>query len=214
MDRGAFFLALGGLAVGGVGGYEVRDQHLIGPDRTVQAAPAVPVAPTPVAATPPATPLPVCDDSVGSPAACPALPYAAEEGGCSPVATKRCEDYKASFKPRVAERAVSCLTTLTAAQRCDANRVNLCGHEALMSACAEPEPAQAGANSTPDDLSTRCQQIAQSCAAITTAGPSLRECRATLAGMTSVGRDRTADCMRTHCGDKGLIGCEAMSEAK
>jgi hypothetical protein len=212
MDRGAFFLALGALAAGGVGGYVVRDQGMISRDTPVQAAPAVTA--TPVAAAAPTTPLPVCDDTTGSPATCPPLPYAAEEGGCSPVANKRCEDFKASFKPRVAEHAVSCLTALTGAQKCDANRVNLCGHEALMSACAEPEPAQAGANATPDDLTTRCQQISQSCSASTTSGPSIRECRATLAGMTSVGRDRTADCMRTHCGDKGLIGCEALSEAK
>jgi hypothetical protein len=214
MDRGAFFLALGGLAAGGVGGYVVRDQNLISHDTPVQTAPAMTVAPTPVAATTPTVPTPVCDDSTGSPGACPPLPYSAEEGGCSPVANKRCEDFKASLKPRVAERAVACLTSLTPAQKCDANRVNLCGHEALMSACAEPETAQTGANATPDDLTTRCQQIAQSCSASTTSGPSVRECRATLAGMTAVGRDRTAECMRTHCGDKGLIGCEALSEAK
>jgi hypothetical protein len=213
MDRGAFFLALGGLAVGGVGGYVVRDQGLITHDTPVVTQATV--APTPVVASAPAAPVaPVCDDSMGTPAACPPLPYAAEEGGCSPVANKRCEDFKASFKPRVAERAVSCLTGLTAGQKCDANRVNLCGHEALMSACPEPEPATAGANATPDELTTRCQKIAQECAASTTSGPSVRECRATLAGMTSVGRDRTADCMRTHCGDKGLVGCEALSEAK
>jgi hypothetical protein len=214
MDRGAFFLALGALAAGGVGGYVVKDQNLISRDTPVQPAPTVAVTSTPVVAAVPTTTVPACDDTTGSPAACPPLPYSAEEGGCSPVANKRCEDFKASFKPRVAERAVSCITALTAPQKCDANRVNLCGHEALMSACPEPEPAAAGANATPDDLTTRCLKVAQECASSTTSGPTVRECRSTLAGMTAVGRDRMVDCMRTHCGDKGLLGCEAVSDAK
>jgi hypothetical protein len=155
----------------------------------------------------------------GAPAACPPPPYSADESGCAPIATRRCEDYKASMKPRVAESAVACLLALTPAQRCDARQVDQCGHRALMNACmpAPPAPvsgfqgAAAGvsAAATPgDDLESRCKGIVQSCA-----GTSQRECEGTLAGMTSVGRERTARCVASHCSDKGLLGCEAL-EAK
>jgi hypothetical protein len=122
--------------------------------------------------------------------------------------TKRCEDYKQALKPRVAERAVACINALSPAQRCDPNRLNLCGHAALMNACSivdEPaEPADAAA----DEVTTRCNAIVRGCEGVPL-GPTLRDCRATLAGMSTLGRDRMAACMKTHCNDKGLVFCEA-----
>lgn len=44
-------------------------------------------------------------------------------------------------------------------------------------------------------------------------GPVTRDCRATLAGMSAQGRDGMVACMKTHCADKGLVGCEAMASA-
>jgi hypothetical protein len=144
---------------------------------------------------------------VGTPAACPPPPYSADESGCAPVATKRCEDFKQALKPRVAEHAVACVLALNSTQRCDASRVNLCGHQALMTACPPPEPPFAGTGA--DDLVTRCQAIVQTCS-----NTSLRECQTTLSGMTAVGRDRMAQCISAHCADKGLVGCEAVNDTK
>jgi hypothetical protein len=148
---------------------------------------------------------PPCDDLSGAPADCPPPPYSADESGCAPIATKRCEDFKQSLKPRAAERAVACILALNPAQRCDPNRVNLCGHVALMNSCAPPEQTAASTAPSTDDLSLRCQAIAQTCP-----GASLRDCEATLSGMTAVGRERMARCIASHCSDKGLLGCEGV----
>jgi len=69
-----------------------------------------------------------------------------------------------------------------------------------------------GASPT-DELSVRCAAIEQGCSA-TGFKPTARECRATLAGLNAFGRDQMASCMRTHCGDKGLVGCEAIIDTK
>jgi hypothetical protein len=213
IDKASFFLALGTLAAGGAGGWLVRDRNLL----ATQQPPTEPTAlgvtaaqPAAHAATSATTPGPVCDDAIGAPAACPPAPYSADESGCAPVATRRCEEFKQSMKPRVAEHAVACLLALGPAQRCDANRVNLCGHEALRNACSTSEaPPAAATAATGDDLEARCQAIVQACPSA-----SVRECRETLTGMNAVGRARVTSCMSAHCSDKGLLGCESAGDAK
>jgi hypothetical protein len=142
--------------------------------------------------------------------------------GCGALPTKRCEDFKQAMKPRVAERAVACINALNQAQRCDPNRLELCGHAALMSACSIDElsgPDGAGAASdsgtaaAPDEVGTHCSAILHGCEGVTP-GPTLRDCRTTLAGMSVLGRDRMVACMKTHCTDKGLLFCEAQLEQK
>ncbi|MGD0526747.1 MAG: hypothetical protein ABSE49_16495 [Polyangiaceae bacterium] len=223
IERTSFFAALASLVAGGAGGYYAGEHGLLrgAPGEGVtERQPSVPVAPAPStpavpvveSATAPAPRAPVCDDSLGSPAACPAPGYPAEEGeGCGAVPTKRCEDFKRTMKPRVAERAVDCLNALNPAQRCDSRRLDLCGHEALMNAC-EPEAATS-ASAQPDALTERCEAIARGCGA-GALSPSLRECRATMAGLTELGRDAMASCMKAHCADKGLVGCEAVTEPR
>jgi hypothetical protein len=214
IDKASFFLALGTLAAGGAGGWLVRDRNLLAGTQ----APTEPTGLGVTAAQPAGHPAasatgsaaPVCDDAVGAPAACPPAPYSADESGCAPIATRRCEEFKQSMKPRVAEHAVTCLLALGPSQRCDANRVNLCGHEALMNACSAADtPMGASAGAAGDDLDARCQAIVQTCP-----GASLRECRETLAGMNAVGRARITSCMSAHCADKGLLGCESAGDAK
>ena len=53
-----------------------------------------------------------------------------------------------------------------------------------------------------------CEVIAQSCAG-QPHPPSRVDCRQTLAGMSDSGRARMVACMADHCGDRGLLGCEA-----
>jgi hypothetical protein len=221
IERTSFFVALGGLLAGGAGGYFAGERALLRPSPTVGVAERQPPVVTTVAAAseataPPLTPpAPACDDTIGTPGACPAPGYSSDEGvaGCGALSTKRCDDFKRTMKPRVGERAVACLNALNAAQRCDPNRVNLCAHLALMNACPEPEgPVVTGVAPT-DELSTRCASIAQGCGG-TPSGPPVRECRATLAGLSAFGREQMASCMKTHCADKGLVGCEAVIDAK
>jgi hypothetical protein len=218
VDKGSFFAIVGALAAGGVAGYFVSDRDLLGNrEPTASSTPntvATPSAIPPLAAT---AGTPVCDDMIGAPAACPPPGYSADEGeGCGALTTKRCGELKDALKPRVAEQAVACVTALNPTQRCDMTRVNLCGHVALMNACSTDTFVSSSPVPSPDrssdELTTRCEGIIKSCGASTTA-PSMRDCRATLAGMTDVGRDHTAACMTAHCGDKGLVGCEAAPTA-
>jgi hypothetical protein len=221
VDKGKFLLALGGLAAGGAGGYYASDHHVVDRLRAPYASNAPAESPGVANAMPgtpavgAAVPAPACDDMTGAPAACPPPPYSADESGCAPVAKNRCEDFKASMKPRIAEQAVACVLALTPGQQCDPKRVDLCGHNALMNACTPPpRPGEATGGATAastttaatgnDDLGSRCRSIAQSCP-----GASERDCEATLAGMTAVGRERMSRCMSAHCSDKGLVGCEA-----
>lgn len=216
IDKGSFFILVTTLAAGGAGGYFASEKHLIvpappppppPPPATVSAAPAPPPPP-------PAKPAPTCDDAQGSPAQCPPPVWPSEEGigGCGNLPTKRCEDFKQTLRPRVAERAVACINALTPAQRCDPNRLELCGHAAIMSACSIDEsPVEADA--APDEVVSHCQTILHGCEGVVP-GPTLRDCRATLAGMTSVGRDKMVSCMKTHCTDKGLLFCEGQVDIK
>lgn len=143
--------------------------------------------------------------------------------GCGTLPTKRCEDFKQAMKPHVAERAVACLNALKPEQRCDPNRLELCGHTALMSACSIDEalsspdgagaPSDSGTAAAPDELATHCAAVLHGCEGVTS-GPTLRDCRATLAGMSVLGRDKMVTCMKTHCTDKGLLFCEAQVDLK
>ncbi len=221
IDKGSFFILVATLAAGGAGGYFASERHVFAPPPGPPPVPPPPTPPPPPKesappAPPPAPPrpAPTCDDMVGSPAACPPPVWPSEEGigGCGTLPTKRCEDYKHALKARVAERAVACINALNQAQRCDPNRLNLCGHAALMSACSidetPPEP-----DAAPDDLLTHCTTVLHECDGVVS-GPTLRDCRTTLSGMNSVGRDKMVTCMKAHCTDKGLLFCEAQIDIK
>ena len=221
IEKSGFLLMAGTLAAGGVGGWLVHDSKAR-QERTVVEAPttlttasAVPAAaPVVVVETPP---LPLCDDSVGTPEDCPAV-GPSDEGVCSNIAAKRCADFKLAFKPKVAQAAVSCLRHLKGNELCDPARVNLCGHAALMAACPDvPPPAAPGttasANATADSspVAMACDSILKTCGA-EPLRPTQADCRQTLAGMTDTGRANMAECMSTHCGDKGLLGCEGLKK--
>jgi len=150
---------------------------------------------------------------VGSAGACPPPGWPAEEGGCGALPTKRCEDDKQTMKPRVAERAVACINALTAGQRCDPLRLIHCSHAALMAACSIVDDGPEPPDAAPDELTTQCTAIVHQCAGVTS-GPTLRDCRATLAGLNALGRERLTACMKTHCSDKGLLLCEAQTDVK
>jgi hypothetical protein len=224
IDRGIFFLSLSSLAVGGVGGYVASEKnvlpHLAGsshespsPSKTeLSSAPApasanlVAVA-APVASPAPMAQAPACDDSVGEAEACPRMPAPTAEGAvtCGGAATTRCADFKVTMKPRVAQAAVACLNKLTAAERCDPKRVELCGHLALMNACDDTAATSA--------IASTCEKIVQTCGASPLA-PSQNECRLAMTGLREVGREAMLDCAKKHCFDKGVLGCEAVAIAK
>ena len=109
------------------------------------------------------------------------------------------------MKPRVAKAAVACLNKLSAGERCDPKRVELCGHLALMNACEDRVPTSTAA--------TACETIVQTCGASPVA-PSLNECRLAMSGLREVGREAMLDCAKKHCFDKGVLGCEAVAIGK
>lgn len=198
-------------------------------------APAVSAA-TPAATTPPApvtvdiveasaTGAPTCDDSQGVPEECPSV-GPSDEGVCPNIIQKRCTDFKAAMKPRVAAQAVACLRALKGNERCDPARISQCGHQALMSACAETPRAKKGEyhaasgaqpasviitpDATPETspVASACNSIVKACGE-RPLSPSLADCKQTLAGMTEAGRANMVECVTQHCTDRGLIGCEA-----
>jgi hypothetical protein len=218
IDAGSFFILVGTLAAGGAGGYYASQKHVFEhppdpPSPKLTEAASAPLA-LPSAAAPIKPAAPACDDATGMPGTCPPPGYSAEEGGCGGLPTKRCNDFKQAMKPRVAERAVACLNALNPAERCDPIRLNLCGHLSLMSACQEPDdPDKDAVDAAAGGVTAACQTVLQECAA-TPLGPTLRDCRATLSGMSDLGRTKMASCMKTHCTDKGLLYCEALIDAK
>jgi hypothetical protein len=219
IERAGFLLMAGTLAAGAGAGWLARDSkaHRERAEEVPAAPAAVPApsATTVVVVQPAPPPAPVCDDSVGTPGDCPAV-GPSDEGVCSNVAAKRCAEFKSTFKPKVAAAAVSCLRQLKANELCDPARVNLCGHSALMAACPDLPPAtnaNAAANSGVAEPSSpvtlACENILKGCAN-QALGPTLADCRQTLSGMSDFGRASMITCLQTHCGDKGLLGCEGV----
>ena len=243
LDQSAFLLMTGALAAGGAGGYYAHQQGWIGHDKPAQTV-TVPdpvvdarsdagaLAPAPVQPVMAAAPLPLCDDSQGTAGDCPQPGMPTDEGGCGTFVTTRCQDFKTSLKPRVAEAAVNCLRDLKPTERCDKNRVNLCGHLALTNACIEPDasttmaanPAASGSVTTTaaavpatppatGSVAALCDTIVKA-AGTSRTGPTLADCRQTLSGMNDTGRMRMVECMKKNWNTKGLLGCEAIDPSK
>jgi hypothetical protein len=219
IEKSGFLLMAGTLAAGSVGGWLAHDAkahreraEFAGPPTT--AVPLVSASAPSVIVASDRVPVPVppsCDDSVGTVEDCPAM-GPADEGVCTNYAAKRCSEFKSAFKPRVAQAAVACVKTLKGNAACDPTRVNLCGHSALMAACPAPVPDPKMTDSTGAVLSSAvdssCETILKGCAG-QPLSPTLADCRQTLSGMSDFGRASMVECMATHCGDKGLLGCEA-----
>jgi hypothetical protein len=237
IDRSDFLILASTLAAGGAGGWFVRD-------RSPELRPAPAAAPVPVtkpSAGPPPWPsavavvdakaasAPACDDSQGTPEACPSM-GPADEGICANVIFKRCQEFRTAFKPRVATQAVACLRALKGNERCDPVRINQCGHMALMAACPEPAPTLKGQLSSVSDsapptvtlsvdpnapaapVATACESILKACSN-QKAGPTLLDCRQTLAGLNDIGRTSMVDCASQHCVDRGLYLCEGVAKS-
>jgi hypothetical protein len=233
IDRTNFLVMAGALAAGGVGGWAYRDRDAM----IARSALANTPAPKPAAAAP-SGPVPVtvvdsrvaatpaCDDTQGTSEECPSV-GPSDEGVCANVILKRCQEFKAAFKPKVATAAVACLRALKPAERCDPARINQCGHLALMNACPEPAPPvkaqlQSASGSeaptvtialdatTPaSPAATACETLVKSCSS-QALGPTQSDCRQTMAGLNDVGRASLVDCVTAHCNDRGLYGCEAV----
>src|SRR6185369_8034488 len=199
IEKSGFLLMAGTLAAGGVGGWLAHDAKSHGERAQFAEAPTTAVVA-----------MPVCDDNLGTVEDCPAM-GPADEGVCTNFAAKRCAAFKSTFNPKVAQAAVACIKTLKGNAACDPARVNLCGHNALMAACPEPIPDPTKTDATSalaaSPLTSACERILQSCAGLPLM-PTLADCRQTLSGMSEFGRASMVECMATHCGDKGLLGCE------
>ncbi len=233
-DRPNFLLIAGAMAAGGVGVWAAQEYRVVPKNATPSSpAPADSASVTPSAEPVPSTVVvvdpeaaePACDDSQGAPGNCPSVGPSDES--CANVIFKRCNEYKAAFKPKVAQEAVACLQRLKPQERCDPARINLCGHRALMAACPEPAPATKGKyigatakapatvelTDDPDaegsPLTKTCENVLSSCSG-QPLPPTLAECRQTLAGMNETGRANMLACVSKHCQERGLLGCEAV----
>lgn len=238
IDRSDFLILATTLAAGGAGGWFIRDREAIQrppPSAPVPAPPPKPSAaasgPVPVTISDPkASAAPACDDGQGTPEQCPSI-GPADEGICGNLIYKRCNEFKTSFKPRVATNAVACLRALKGRERCDPIRINQCGHMALMNACPEPAPPLKGellagsggtsdgatvtliadANQQPSPVAAACEDIRKVCNK-SALDPTLADCRQTLVGMSDVGRANMVDCVSKHCTARGLWACEGVSK--
>ncbi len=217
IEPGSFFILVATLAVGGAGGYLAAQKRILPPlDKGPEAARPDLVSSVPdasvAATTPPdaAPPAPTCDDSAGVPGECPGPGAPTEEGaGCGGLVTKRCNEFKQAMKPKVAAAAVECLKKLNPQERCTPARVNLCGHLALVNACVEPETA---VTESAKNVATTCASIRDECKSAPL-GPTVADCRQTVSGLNDTGRTRMIDCVKKHCSDKGMLGCEALADA-
>ena len=241
IDRGSFLILVSTLAIGAAGGYVTAEKRLLPAvdkwrGRPPEYSAPEPPKPTPVAdaappaALPPPPPAPTCDDSAATVGECPPPGYPTVEGGCGSFANIRCSELKQSVKPKVAQAVVTCLNKLTTQERCDTARVTLCGHLALVNACPERDAdGDGGASfgppgglnaSTPQGAPTGAHAVGATCQAIIAGcgaspiAPSITECRQLLSGMNDTGRERTRACMKNHCFDRGLVGCEAVVHPK
>jgi hypothetical protein len=191
------------------------------PAATVAALPSVTPATGPIVVDilqhAAATGAAACDDSQGTAEDCPSV-GPSDEGVCPNIIAKRCSEFKAAMKPRVAAQAVACLRALKGHERCDPARVNQCGHAALMSACPETPRPQKGhfqaasgttpasvtpiAETTPDPspVAAACSAILRSCGE-KSGNPTAADCRMTLAGLNETGRANMVDCVSAHCSD-------------
>ena len=230
IDRGSFLILVSTLAIGGAAGYVTAEKRLFPaldkwrgrPSETTPEPPRPIPIPTPIAdaapsaaAAPAPSAAPTCDDSAGMVPECPQPGYPTIEGGCGSFANLRCAELKQAMKPKVAQTAVTCLNKLTPQERCDSARVTLCAHLAFMNACPERGDADANASASggAHAVTSACEAIIGGCGASPIA-PSMAECEQLLSGMNETGRDRTRACMKHHCFDRGLIGCEAVTAVK
>lgn len=240
IDKSSFLILVSTLAVGGAGGYVAAEKRVfpavdtwvgrvaepMSEPRVIPSASAAltpTLTPSAAAAPPPAPTGPMCDDSSGTAGDCPGPGLPTIEGGCGSFATVRCGELKTALKPRVAAAAVDCIAKLTPQERCDAARVHLCGHLALMNSCPDPQSSASSASADASVVQVKdpwiasrvgqiCHEIIESCGASSVA-PSNIECHQLLSGMNDAGRERTRTCMKGHCFDRGLVGCEAAAPA-
>jgi hypothetical protein len=152
-----------------------------------------------IASIPPATSTPAPSATTYVPAACldtgatpvgdcSAIKLPDATCGHSSAARPKCDAYKTYFDAKIAAIAVSCVTSLSSRQLCDASQPLLCAKTALAQACADPSVVQL------------CQIAATSCKI--TPG----ECSALLSGLNDGGQQAIAECVAQGC-PTGLGGC-------
>jgi hypothetical protein len=127
-------------------------------------------------------------DDAGKPGSCSSVTV---DKSCAPFpfVNSACSDAITYYKPRVAERAVSCIRSRSPMQLCDAMSVYDCKDVALRGACRDT-------TTVPD-----CQVIVASCPKT-----KMNECIGYLSGMNGLGRSEMVKCMKSDC-TYGLYSC-------
>jgi hypothetical protein len=101
---------------------------------------------------------------------------------------QRCQGYRAYFDPKVAASAISCMSSLTSRQLCEATHATDCGKIALAEACLD---------SSVDQLCQIAQAPCKTTASV---------CAALLSGLNDNGQQLVAECVAHGC-EGGLDGC-------
>ncbi|MGZ3448869.1 MAG: hypothetical protein ACXVEF_04680 [Polyangiales bacterium] len=146
--------------------------------------------PPPKLPTPPFNASACSGDDIGSPGSCAGLKF---DKSCAPFpfVTEACNDAIKFYKPKIAERAVSCIQKQSPKKLCDAMNTYHCKDVALRSACIDPS------------ADASCNAILAKCPAT-----SMAECRGYLSGMNDTGRAEMVKCMAGPNGCSwGLYSC-------
>ena len=129
-----------------------------------------------------------CDDAAGAPGNCEVIRAPGPQ--CESFTDNKgmCSKWKKGFKPKVAEKAVSCLLAMSGKRDlCDFQRPQRCAIAALGHACIDL------------NVSRACDPILASCAAAQYGNLTKRVCQAALSAVTDANRPRLTTCMTEGC---------------
>jgi hypothetical protein len=105
-----------------------------------------------------------------------------------PFPQQKCTAYKTYFVPKVAAQAISCMTSLSSKQVCDATQTYGCGKAALAQACPDPAVGQL------------CTIAAGACKSTPA------DCASLISGLNDQGKQQVAQCIAQGC-QAGLYSC-------
>jgi len=138
--------------------------------------------------TPSPTPSGCLDANATTVPACSSVPAADSSCSTNTVPQQKCTAYTANFDPKVAAAAISCMSSMSSKQLCDATQATNCAHTALAQACPDATVAQL------------CGIAATSCHASAT------DCTSMLSGLNDQGKQQIAQCIAQGCSG-GLQAC-------
>ena len=129
-----------------------------------------------------------CDATAGTPGKCDTLRAPGPQCESFSDTKEMCGRWQKGFTPKVAEKAVACLQSMSGKRDiCDFQRPHRCALAALPSACADP------------GVSVACDTIMAGCTGAQYGNLTRPICHAALSAVTPTNRPRLATCMTEGC---------------